>query len=315
MLQDIFTRPGEEKPDLPPIIEAVLLILAIMLGIILGLGLNALWGMLFGFDPSNIKELIADNPTAAVRNYLRLSALTSNGLMFIFPALFFSWFFYRKRWAQSLQLTSVFRPSRLPWLVVFVFAGFFFSQFTFWLNQMLPLPESALKLEEQTAGLIEAIITMESLPEFLFALLTVAVVPAVGEELLFRGIIQHRLEEISRRPHLAIIVTAILFSFIHFQFAGFLPRIVLGLLLGYIFYWTRNLWMSILAHFLINGVQVATAFFMKNQIENIEKPDLTQIPASQMLLTAAISLIFIYLAGNWFHKHKERTTEISASEI
>lgn len=304
MSNDIFRFNEGESPAMTLLVEAVLLLLAVMLGILLGLGLNAVWASVFGFEAANISELIADTPPARVRNFLRLNALTSNGFMFIFPALLFSVFFYRRNRARELKLTTEFRAEWLPGLLVFVFAGFFFSQFTYWLNQMLPLPAVAAELEERTGKLVEAIITMESVPEFLFALFTVAVIPAVGEELLFRGTIQRRAEEVLGSPHTAIIGTAILFSFIHFQFAGFLPRVVLGLLLGYLFYWTRNLWVSILAHFIINGFQVAAAFFAADQIENLEKPDLTQLPASQMLTTAIISLIFIYLAGNWFHKNR-----------
>ena len=67
-------------------------------------------------------------------------------------------------------------------------------------------------------------------------------------------------------PHLAIWITAIIFSAIHLQFYGFIPRMLLGALLGYLFYWSGNLWLSILAHFVNNGFAVVVAYLINSNI-------------------------------------------------
>jgi membrane protease YdiL (CAAX protease family) len=89
--------------------------------------------------------------------------------------------------------------------------------------------------------------------EFLAAIVILAIVPAIGEELLFRGILQNKIEMLSKNKHIAIWITAFIFSFIHFQFYGFVPRLLLGALFGYLYIWSGNLTIPILAHFINNG--------------------------------------------------------------
>lgn len=294
----------KHKPPMPAVVELVLLVLTMLFCLMFAQGLSLLWTELYDVDYTVITEITAEDSSLFERNLMRLLAATSNGFTFIVPALIFSIFMYRKNWIPQLGLRAPFNPVWLPWLVIFTISGFFFSQFTFRLNQMLPLPEWASEMEEATGGLIETVLRMESVTEFILTLGVVALIPALGEELIFRGIIQRRLEEIWQKPYLAILVSAAVFSFIHFQFAGFLPRMVLGLLLGCLYYWTRNLWMPILAHFLINGLQVSLSFFMGEKIEQLQTDDIESLPASQMLITAGISLIFIYLAGSRIQEQK-----------
>ena len=300
MKKETFIEQNVSKIEMPPIIEAALLILTMLFCMLLSEGIKEIIGI--GFTA--ISEMPSEMASVNQRNLLRTSALLSNSFSFILPALIFSYFMYRKNWLSKLKLNTAFVPEWIVPMLVFVFAGFFFSQFTYWLNQMLPLPEWANTMEEQTGDLIQTILIMESPLEFLFTLTIVAVIPAIGEELIFRGILQRRLEEIMKNPHFAILISALIFSFIHFQFAGFFPQVVLGLLLGYLYFWTRNLWVPILAHFVINGFQVCAAYLAKDKIGDIDATELANLPANQMLITAVVSLFFIYLAGNWFYQRQ-----------
>jgi membrane protease YdiL (CAAX protease family) len=89
----------------------------------------------------------------------------------------------------------------------------------------------------------------------------IAVLPAVGEELLFRGVIQKLFSKITRSHHWGIWISAILFSALHLQFYGFIPRLLLGAMFGYLLVWSGSLWLPILAHF-INNAAAVTALFM-----------------------------------------------------
>ncbi|MDZ7777205.1 MAG: CPBP family intramembrane glutamic endopeptidase [Bacteroidales bacterium] len=91
-------------------------------------------------------------------------------------------------------------------------------------------------------------------------LLLIAVIPAIGEELFFRGVLQKVFTDWFSNAHAGIIITSVLFSALHMQFFGFLPRFVLGVLFGYYFYWSRSLWLPIFAHFINNGAAVVVAF-------------------------------------------------------
>jgi hypothetical protein len=101
---------------------------------------------------------------------------------------------------------------------------------------------------------------MTSVCDLFFNLLIIAVLPALGEELLFRGYLQQKMCQWIRKPILAIIITAILFSAIHMQFLAFLPRFALGVVLGYLFYWSGSLWLPIIAHFLNNALVITFAY-------------------------------------------------------
>src|SRR5207344_1198984 len=95
-------------------------------------------------------------------------------------------------------------------------------------------------------------------------LFIIAFLPALGEELFFRGMMQKLFSQLTKNNHLAIIITSIIFSAIHLQFYGFLPRMVLGIFLGYLLVWSGSLWLPILAHF-VNNASAVLFTFLDNQ--------------------------------------------------
>ena len=123
-----------------------------------------------------------------------------------------------------------------------------------------PFLESFLKMLEDAAGdLTQRMLEVDTIEGLLGNLLVIALIPAIGEELTFRGVVQQALTR-KCNPHVAIWLSAFIFSFIHFQFYGFLPRMFLGLILGYMFYYSGSLWTSILMHFINNGTAVVVAY-------------------------------------------------------
>jgi membrane protease YdiL (CAAX protease family) len=91
--------------------------------------------------------------------------------------------------------------------------------------------------------------------------LIMAVVPAFCEEVCFRGALQRIMIQICKRPMAGILVSAFLFSFFHFQFEGFLPRMFLGVLLGAAYWYSGSLWVPIIAHFFFNASQILLAMY------------------------------------------------------
>lgn len=102
-------------------------------------------------------------------------------------------------------------------------------------------------------------------------MLVMALAPAIFEEVLFRGAFQKVFTGWTKNAWAGIIITSIIFSAIHFSYFGFLPRIALGIILGLIFYYTNNLWLSILLHFLNNGFVVTQLYILTKQGKPIEK--------------------------------------------
>lgn len=148
------------------------------------------------------------------------------------------------------------------------------------INSHLQLPEFLSGLEqwmrnsEDQAEIITKKFLVMKTPFDLFVnLILIAVIPALGEELLFRGVIQRIFSNMTKNVHWGIVITAFLFAALHMQFFGFLPRIAMGILFGYLLVWTQNLWVPILAHLINNGMAVCMSYFIsKGKLpEDIEK--------------------------------------------
>jgi hypothetical protein len=114
--------------------------------------------------------------------------------------------------------------------------------------------------EDYADRLLDLIMTPETLKGMWLNIIVIAALPAIGEELIFRGVFQKIFQNIFRSGHLSVWFTSFLFSAIHLQFYGFLPRFILGLIFGYLFLWSRNLWLPVIAHFINNAVPVAGAY-------------------------------------------------------
>ncbi|HET6556163.1 MAG TPA: type II CAAX endopeptidase family protein [Prolixibacteraceae bacterium] len=137
------------------------------------------------------------------------------------------------------------------------------------LNNQMSLPESMAGLEEwmrtkeETAKVLtEKFLHVETIPALLFNIFMVAVLAALGEEFLFRGVIQRIFTTMTRNYHWGIWITAILFSAVHIQFYGFLPRMLLGAMFGYMLVWTGTMWVPVLAHFVNNTMGVIGYYLM-----------------------------------------------------
>ena len=190
--------------------------------------------------------------------------------MFVVPPIVY---YYITRKENRMQALGLRRLSSPWWLIIVALALMIVSipvttTLTTW-NEGMHLGgafsgiEKWMKeLEETAQALTDKMTNVDTIGGLLLNLLVIALIPAVGEEMTFRGVIQ---QSLTRRmnPHIAIILSAAIFSFFHFQFFGFFPRLFLGILLGYMFYITGSLWTSILMHFVNNGAAV-TLYYLGN---------------------------------------------------
>lgn len=124
------------------------------------------------------------------------------------------------------------------------------------LNELISLPQWMNDMEEKAQSLTKAFMNVSSFGGLLVNFIMIAILPALGEELLFRGIIQKLFSEITGKVVWGIIISAFLFSAMHLQFQGFLPRFALGVLLGYFYVWSGSLWLPIIAHFINNSIAI-----------------------------------------------------------
>jgi uncharacterized protein len=152
--------------------------------------------------------------------------------------------------------------------------------------------ENWMKKEEESAGQLTTLfLETKTTGGLILNILMIGIIPAIGEELLFRGIIQRIFTEWFKNHHWGIWMTAIIFSALHMQFFGFLPRALLGVLFGYLLVWSKNLWLPITAHF-INNTTAVLAYYLFGKGVIQTNPD-TLGTDSQYGLAAIISTFFV----------------------
>lgn len=149
--------------------------------------------------------------------------------------------------------------------------------------------------EDRAQGLTKFLTQFSSPERFIVGVLVVAVVPAVAEELFFRGVIQRNLVQWVS-PHVGIWLAAAIFSAIHFQFFGFFPRFVLGLVLGYLYFWSGNILVSMAAHFTQNGFQLLLLYLQQQgRLGASFDPDNTaSLPWPLVVTSAVLSAGLLY---------------------
>lgn len=125
---------------------------------------------------------------------------------------------------------------------------------------MAPIEDWMRNLEDAAVDTTLALLDNKNIYSLIITVLSVGVFTGFSEELLFRGTLQRIFQSRPMNIHLAIWITAIIFSIIHFQFFGFVPRMLLGAYFGYLFWWTKSLWAPILAHMINNSMVVINAF-------------------------------------------------------
>lgn len=262
---------------------------------------SALYDINFLANPDSINDYSDPNNIAA----LKMLQLVSSLAMFIVSPLFFSLFISRKPF-RFLRL-KVSTPPYLLLVTLFIMVlALPVINAMAELNRAMEFPEALawleawmLSAEEKAADLTEVFLAMNSTSDLLFNLFMVGVIPAVGEELVFRGIIQRLLSRMTGNVHWGIWIAAILFSAMHGQFYGFFPRMLLGALFGYLFVWSGSLWLPILAHFINNGLAVVLSYaiqvgMVEDQVENLGAAEGDWIIALASLVLTCLGLWVLY---------------------
>lgn len=198
---------------------------------------------------------------------LRIATLINDIIMFVMPPVICA-VVYSYRPAEYLRVASTPGPTPLILAVGTMICSIPMMNMIIEWNEGLSLPSSLAAMEswmreaEQRAGdTVNTLMGGSSAGSLILSILIVGVLAGFSEELFFRGGIQRLLVSGRVNPHVAIWVTAFLFSAIHLQFFGFFPRLLLGAFFGYLLYWTKNLWVPIVCHILNNSI-VATVTWM-----------------------------------------------------
>lgn len=170
------------------------------------------------------------------------------------------------------------------------------------LNKAIPIPKSwadYFKLKEDARTSEEAaLININSFSKYIISLIMIGLLPGIFEEVGFRAGLQNILARWFKGPWIAIIITSIIFSLVHLSYYGFLVRFVLGVILGFIFYYSENIWLSALFHFLFNGIQVTALYVFT--LSGTKNPK--DIEENFPLWAGVIALVLIYYLFTQFKK-------------
>ena len=233
---------------------------------------------------------------------MKIAQGLSSIMMFVVPPIVYYFVTRKEQQMEALGFRSLARPW---WLILIGVAVMlvsipFTNQLTLWNENMSLGPafaklEAYLKnLEETAQAATEKMLNVSTFGGLLLNLVIIALIPAIGEEMTFRGVLQQSLTR-KMNPHAAIILSAAIFSFIHFQFYGFLPRMFLGILLGYMFYITGTLWTSILMHFVNNGSLVVLYFLNNKGFINVDVEHFGETHNFWIIIVSAIITIALIM--------------------
>lgn len=263
---------------------------------------TAIAASMYGLSVEQLPSFISDlsNPTAV--SIMKIIQAASSVGVFIAPAIFLAVVFSSSP-TNYLHLNGALR-SRDGFLVVgIMLCAVPLINALVTLNNGMVLPdflkdvETAMRAAEDKAALItEAFLKMNNSSDLLINLVVVAVLPAIGEELLFRGVLQKILGEWSKSVHAGIWISAFVFSAMHAQFYGFVPRMLLGALFGYLLVWSGSLWLPILAHFINNGSAVLFTYLFGNGLITTHPDEVgTNLSDSAWVIASAVLCAFFIL--------------------
>lgn len=257
------------------------------------------WGMphFTGITAYELQNDYENNP--GVLEVMKWMQLLYSVVSFLIPA----WLFFYLSDPQPSQFGGL-RGASFRWgaagvsVVLLLFSLPLVGILSDW-NQLIhfgSLDQSVRELNEKAREATKVMLRMSDWPALLYNLMLIAVVPAIAEEMFFRGVLQPLFIRMFRRAWIGILLAAVVFSLLHGEMLGFLPRVALGIVLGLIYYFSGNLWYSIAAHFFNNGFQIVLVFlFQKHYIDyDITRDEPTPLAAGLISLILVAGLFFLF---------------------
>ena len=244
-----------------------------------------------------LKKINLPEFTNASRILNTLAAVFS----FLLPALVLAKLVSNRPFSQ-LGFSSSINAKQVFLLVVITFASMVLSGALGELNEIIPIPAKwfakAKAMEDDYKATMMVMANMKNNVDYILSLLVMAAAPALVEEVLFRGGFQQVLIGWTKNKWAGIILTSVIFSAIHFSYFGFLPRLGLGIVLGLVFFYSKNIWLNILLHFLNNAFVVTQLYAVSRQGKSIQKP----MDESMPLWLGAIALVVLWILFRTFKK-------------
>ena len=272
--------------------------------VLLNLAISGYYIISGGISSSGIENLLEDR-------VLMLSLNSLSIMIFISP-----YFYVNKLSNYSIKIFPI---NSTPVILVLLSTFFFMilnSGVIEW-NKSINFPEFmnsfetwAFNKEKELEKITIFLVSFENNWEFLFGILSIALIPGICEEYLFRGVLQKNFYLISKNIHIAVWLSAFFFSALHLQFYGFFPRMLLGVLFGYIYYWSGSIVYPMIAHIFNNFFSLTIFYFSQKGLlnENFEVSvnSSPKIPMVLIIISAVLFIGFMYLLRRYFLDNEKR---------
>ena len=304
--------------QLHPVSKLGIVALVALLGLLISMILVSIISIpVFGMD--NFSKMISSSMNIGVENlsFLKFLQLVQSIGLFIIPSILLAFLF-------GGSITGYLKLDKKPYYtsiilaIIIVIISSPFINFVGEINSKMTLPsafssiEKWMRASEDTAeNLTKLFLKTDSTWGLLYNILLIGIIPAIGEELLFRGVIQRIFSEWTKNIHWGIWISAILFSALHFQFYGFIPRAILGAIFGYMLVWSGNLWLPVLAHFINNTVAVIAYHLYGEGLLSVD-PDKIGTNSDYHVVTIASVLLMGWMFWVFYNFEKKQKSELQS---
>lgn len=292
--------------------KLLLLLMMVLFFLIVGSAAAVMMAVpLFGHDMRTLYGLI-ENPDPDHIAVVKFFQIVQSVFLFILPALLAAWLFSDNT-TRYLKADRKPSPYTLLLVLVSLFIAVPLMNFVTYYNTKLDLPdgwsglENAMKTLEESAGkLTELFLESNSYGVLAVNFLMIAILPAIGEEFLFRGVLQKLFIDWTKNNHAGIILAAFIFSFIHFQFYGFIPRFLLGLYFGYLLIWSSSIWVPVAAHMINNGIAVVYYHFTTQPMGDTMMDKLGTEQGGHYALYLSVFLTSVIIGMIYLHERQAK---------
>lgn len=270
---------------------------------------------LFGIDALHDQDLFSNHTTPASIALLKFIQLMQSIGLFVVPPLLFA-YLYSKKVSTYLKFSIKLNWLQCSIMLVLMVCAMPAINWMGEMNSTLKLPASLQgvevwmkSMEAEAEELTKLFLVMPNLGVLVFNLVLVAIIPAIGEELVFRGVLQKLFGEWTKNKVMGIWISAILFSAMHLQFYGFIPRMLLGALLGYSLLWTGSIWIPILGHFVNNAFAVLLTYLEQRGKISSSIETLGASSDTRQVVLVSFVLVIILLFG--LKKMSQNSTQLT----
>lgn len=253
---------------------------------------------LFNLSYAEVKQYIISGPDLSNIVIVKFFQIFQSVGVFIIPSLILAYIFHGNYW-EYLKLKNSPHVVYIILSILSIVISIPIINYFSYLNSNINLPDfmgiledKMINMENEANYLMESFFDTLTIERFILNIIMICVLPSLGEELLFRGIFQRLFIEWTKNVHIGILLGAFLFSFIHFQFFGFLPRLLLGIYFGYLFVWSRTIWLPVIVHFANNAFAVVYYYISGSNIGNSEIENLGTSEGDFIFLALSIFLTF-----------------------